>query len=83
MSEDVKQEGIALAIRKLQSIYSISDEIMMEILGDSVYTAIMQNNYDYITIGDMQKLADAVGLVFVMNFQSVDQYLAGSKENEK
>jgi len=78
-----EKEGIAFAVTKLQKVFGISDSDMMELMGDEVFTAIMQNNYSFITIGDMLKLADGLGLVFVMNFQSLDQYLdQGSEERE-
>lgn len=84
----MENKGISMAIAKLQEIYEITDEQMAEIVGDPVYQAMQQNLYDRITIADMQHIADAFGFVFVMNFQSLEQYLtdqpqgAGENENE-
>ena len=75
-----EQTGIAVSVTKLKEIYQITDDQLGEALGDQVYTAMLQNNYEYITMRDMINLADMFGLVFVMNFQSLDVYLAGSEE---
>lgn len=73
--------GLAHSLEQLQEIHGVTDEQVMELLGDALYTAMQQNNYAFITIADMMKLADAFGMVFIMNFQSIDVYnLAGSEE---
>ena len=83
-----ENKGISMAIAKLQEIYEITDEQMAETVGDPVYQAMRENLYDRITIADMQRIADAFGFVFVMNFQNLEQYLtdqpqgAGENENE-
>lgn len=83
MSDKIELEGTALIIAKLKDIYNITDDDFMELLGDSVFTAMNQNNYTFITIADMMKIADAADLVFIMNFQTVENYLKpGSQENE-
>jgi len=75
-----EKQGIANAVEQLKSKLSLTDDDLEEILGDSVLEAMKQNNYAYITIADMQKLADEIGLIFIMNFQTLDKYLTGSEE---
>lgn len=79
--------GIGEAISKLLEINDVPAEKLQDALGDSLFTAIQQNDYNYITLADMQKVADLFGLVFVMNFQSIDNLYrnqgAGDNHNEQ
>ena len=77
---DLAKDGIALGMEQLQKAYQLEEGAIQKILGDSVFTAVQQNNYEFITLGDMQRLADALGLIFIMNFQSLDQYLGSDKD---
>jgi len=80
MPELNETKGLAYSIGAIKKIYDFTDEQLEEILGDSVFAAMMQNNYGFVTIKDMMNLADALGLVFVINFQSLDVYNAEPTE---
>jgi len=75
--------GIAASIKALKQKFGATDDDFMELLGDSLYTAVMQNNYNFITVDDLMKIADYFGLVFVMHFQSLDVYESKGDEKEE
>ena len=77
--------SIKAAIEQLQKIYGITADDMMGILGDSVYTAVQQEQWNYITLGDLKNLADELGLIFIVGFRSIDQEIeqgAGARIDE-
>ena len=77
--------SIKSAIEQLQKIYGMTNDDMMGILGDSVYTAVQQEQWNYITLGDLKNLADELGLIFIVGFRSIDQEIeqgAGARIDE-
>jgi len=73
--------SIKSAIEQLQKIYGMTNDDMMGILGDSVYTAVQQEQWNYITLGDLKNLADELGLIFIVGFRSIDQEIEHEKDD--
>jgi hypothetical protein len=74
--------GIADAVFQLQKLYNFEDGEIVTIVGAEVYDAIMSNNYKYISVQSMIDIADNLGLVFSMGFQSLSVIAAENKETE-
>jgi hypothetical protein len=74
--------GIADAVFQLQKLYNFEDGEIVTIVGAEVYDAIMTNNYSDIPVQSIIDIADNLGLVFSMGFQSLSVIAAENKETE-
>jgi hypothetical protein len=74
--------GIADAVFQLERLYNFEDGEIVTIVGAEIYDAIMTNNYNDIPVQAMIDIADNLGLVFSMGFQSLSVVSAENKETE-